>query len=132
MPRSPVFSSFWCTLIVIISLREWILLLARKKIAELRETPPVWLPDYAVAESKPFGILSLLALAMALAKELSGEAHFERAQAAQICDCAGEERSKNTTQLGSGTVCARHRATVQRGQTLLLSRISVAKPSARL
>src|SRR5437867_8087036 len=36
-------------LIVSISVREWILLLARKRLATLRESDPVWLPDYAMA-----------------------------------------------------------------------------------
>ncbi len=80
--------------IVLISLREWLLLLARKKVAALRETPPVWLPDYAVAEAKPLNVLSLLALGLALVKELSGEAHLDRAQK-QACECkeAHGERS---------------------------------------
>ncbi|HXG49192.1 MAG TPA: carbon starvation CstA family protein [Methylomirabilota bacterium] len=64
--------------VFLISLREWILLLARKKLAVLRESPPVWLPDYAVAEGKPLRVVSLLALGLALARELSGEAAIER------------------------------------------------------
>ena len=75
-------------LIALISVREWILLLARKKMAELRETAPVWLPEYAIAEAKPLHIFSLLALLLALAKELSGEAALERAQQASTCDCS--------------------------------------------
>ena len=65
--------------IVLLSVREWILLLARKKAAQLSETPPVWLPDYALAEAKPLSALALLALIFALAKELSGEADLDRA-----------------------------------------------------
>ena len=38
--------------IFFISVREWVLLLAQKKLATLRETPPTWLPDYALAEAK--------------------------------------------------------------------------------
>ena len=74
------------SIIVVISVREWILLLARKRLAELRETEPVWLPDYAVAEGKPLRVLGLFALGFALAKELSGEAQLERAQK-QVCEC---------------------------------------------
>jgi carbon starvation protein len=75
-------------LIVAISLREWILLLARKRLAILREAEPVWLPDYAVAEGRPLRIFSLLTLALALARELSGEAALDRAQqTASACDC---------------------------------------------
>ena len=74
--------------IVLLSLREWILLLARKKAAELHESEPAWLPDYAIAEARPLRLFNLLALAFALAKELSGEAQLERAQhAAAVCDC---------------------------------------------
>ena len=65
------------TAVVSLSVREWILLLARRKAAVLHETPPVWLPDYAVVESKPFHLASLLAVAITLAKELSGEGEME-------------------------------------------------------
>src|SRR5438445_2370396 len=54
-------------LIVAISVREWILLLARKRLATLRESEPVWLPDYALAEGKPLRLFGLIALAFALA-----------------------------------------------------------------
>jgi len=75
-------------LIVALSVREWSLLLARRKPAALRETEPVWLPGYAVAEARPFRWLGVLALGLGLAKELSGEAELERAQrAAASCDC---------------------------------------------
>ena len=80
--------------IVAISVREWVLLLARRKLAVLRETQPAWLPDYAVAESKPLRVAGILALTLALGKELSGEAHMERVQeAARQCRCweAGQE-----------------------------------------
>jgi carbon starvation protein len=81
------------SMIVLISVREWILLLARKKLAELRETPPVWLPDYAVAEGKPLRLFGLLALGFALAKELSGEAQLERARAtAAVCECNAHQQ----------------------------------------
>ena len=66
--------------IFVISLREWILIVARKKAAELRETPPTWLPDYALAEGRPLHAMSLIALSFALLKELSGEAAVDRAQ----------------------------------------------------
>ena len=72
--------------IFLISLREWLLLLARKKLAELRETPATWLPDYAVAESKPLATASLIALGFALLRELSGEAKVDRLE--QQCACA--------------------------------------------
>ena len=66
--------------IFLMSLREWILLIARKKAVDLRETPPTWLPDYALAQAKPLSGVALLALAFALVKELSGEAELHRAR----------------------------------------------------
>jgi carbon starvation protein len=66
--------------VALLSFREWILLLARRKLAVLRESEPTWLPDYAIAESRPLQVGSLLALGLALIKELSGQSHLERAQ----------------------------------------------------
>ncbi len=77
--------------IVCMSVREWILLLSRRKPAVLHETEPVWLPDYAVVEGgrKFSGAAGAAALALALAKEWSGESHLERArqQAQAVCEC---------------------------------------------
>jgi hypothetical protein len=67
--------------VVLLSFREWILLLARRKLAVLRESEPTWLPDYAIADARPLHVASLLALGLALVKEISGESHLERAQA---------------------------------------------------
>jgi carbon starvation protein len=82
-------------LIVALSLREWILLLARKRLASLRESEAVWLPDYAIAEAKPLHVFSIIALAFALAKELSGEAAMERAQIVENNCCAEKHRESN-------------------------------------
>jgi hypothetical protein len=61
-------------------------LLSRRKPAVLRETEPVWLPDYAVAEFRPFRLAGVATVAFALAKELSGEAEMDRArQVATLC-----------------------------------------------
>ena len=77
--------------IVLLSLREWFLLLSRRKPAVLHETEPVWLPDYAVVEGgrRFSGAAGTAALALALAKEWSGESHLERAhqQAQAVCEC---------------------------------------------
>ena len=77
--------------IVLLSVREWILLLARKRLAVLSESPPVWLSAFEIAESKPLNIASLLTLTLSLAKELTGEAEYERARdlstAAVECQC---------------------------------------------
>jgi carbon starvation protein len=82
------FFMFLVAIIAALSVREWILLLSRRKPALLRETEPVWLPDYAVAEGKPLRAAGVVALAFVLAKELSGEAQLERArQQAPVCEC---------------------------------------------
>jgi carbon starvation protein len=78
--------------IILLSWREWFLLLSRRKPAVLHETEPVWLPDYAVVEGghKFSGAAGTAALALALAKEWSGESHLERAQQHQtqaVCQC---------------------------------------------
>jgi hypothetical protein len=76
-------------MIVLLSAREWVLLLVRRRLAVLHESQPVWLSDYALAEAKPLSVVSLLALLLGLARELSGEAQLERAQHAQTpCLCA--------------------------------------------
>jgi carbon starvation protein len=87
-------TGFFLILVIAIfalSAREWVLLLARRKLAELRETEPVWLPSYAVAEAHPLHLVSLFAVGIALLRELSGEAQFERdrqaAVAATPCEC---------------------------------------------
>lgn len=96
------------TLILLLSLREWILLLARKKLAQLCETEPVWLPDYAVAEGKPFKLFSLLALAIGLARELSDEAALDRAQReAAVCSCDGAPRDGEAQACGHAAAGAR-------------------------
>jgi carbon starvation protein len=86
------------TVIVLISLREWMLLLSRRKPAVLHETEPVWLPDYAVTEGgrKFSSAAGTAALALALAKEWSGESHLERAhqcECSRVCENAEVSRS---------------------------------------
>jgi carbon starvation protein len=66
--------------ILALSIREWILLVARKRAAQLSETPPVWLEDYQLASRSSLNFLSLLALSLALLRELSGEAAMDRVQ----------------------------------------------------
>jgi carbon starvation protein len=75
--------------IILVSVREWVLLLARRKAAALHETEPVWLPDYAVKEAGPDlrTAAGAAVIALGLVKELSGESHFERARQ-QACICA--------------------------------------------
>ena len=74
--------------ILLLSLREWILLLSRRKPAVLHETEPVWLPDYVVNEAGPDlrTAAGAAVIALGLARELSGESQFERARQ-QACVC---------------------------------------------
>jgi carbon starvation protein len=74
--------------IVLLSVREWLLLLSRRRPAVLHETAPVWLPDYALKETGPNlrTAAGAAAIALGLAKELSGETQFERARQ-QACLC---------------------------------------------
>jgi carbon starvation protein len=78
-------------IIVGLSVREWLLLWSRRKSAVLRETDPVWLPDYALKEAGPNfrTAAGTAAIVLGLTKELSGEAHYERARQ-QACACACE------------------------------------------
>ena len=79
------------SIIIAMSVWEWICLLSHRKKAVLHESEPVWLPDYAVTEGgrKLGGTAGAATLAVALAKELSGETQLERAQQqAAICDCS--------------------------------------------
>ena len=76
--------------IVLLSVREWVLLFSRRKPAVLHETAPVWLPDYALKESGPNlrTAAGAATIALGLAKELSGETQLERArQTPVICTC---------------------------------------------
>ena len=67
--------------IVLLSIYEWLSLLAKRREPKLSETDPVWLPDYAVAEGRPVQWWNIFALGFLLLKELSGEAAVDRAQA---------------------------------------------------
>jgi len=76
--------------VVAICLWEWWRLIAKRRPAKLHETPPVWLPDYAVAEGKPARFFGLFALIVGLLKELSGEAETERIAKQQAAACCKE------------------------------------------
>ena len=67
--------------IVLMSVYEWLSLLAKRRNPQLSETEPVWLPAYAVAEGRPVQWWNIFALGFLLLKELSGEAAVDRAQA---------------------------------------------------
>jgi carbon starvation protein len=78
------------SLVVLITLREALLLLGRRKLAALHETDAVFLPfREADGRTAPVSALGVIALGFLLLKEFSGEAAIERAQAAaaQACAC---------------------------------------------
>ncbi|MCX6925404.1 MAG: carbon starvation protein A, partial [Verrucomicrobia bacterium] len=84
-------------IIVVLSVREWLMLLRRTKPVVIHETEPVWLPDYAISEAKPAHTAAVAALAFALTKELSGEAEMERAtKVAMLHECRHDEESRPT------------------------------------
>jgi carbon starvation protein len=84
------------SIIVLISVREWFLLLSRRKLAVLHECEAVWLPDYAVKEpgANLRTATGAAVIALGLAKELSGEAQLERAQQ-QVCACHADSAAKS-------------------------------------
>ena len=89
-------------MILLLSIREWILLLARKRLATLHETQPVWLPHYALAEARSMRLFSLLALGIGLARELSGEAQMDRLEGpGAACHC-GEVKLEPGDQIRAG------------------------------
>jgi carbon starvation protein len=76
------------SLIVVLSIYEWLRLLTRKKASILSETEPVYLPAGTVSESNPLPAFSIAMLGFTLLKELSGEAAIDRAE---VCACAQAE-----------------------------------------
>lgn len=65
-------------LIALLSLREWALLVARRRAPVLHETRPVWLPEYARDQASPAHLFGLITLGFTLVKELSGQAEMDR------------------------------------------------------
>jgi hypothetical protein len=87
--------------IVVLSVTEWLLLLARRRLAVLHESKPVWLPDYALAEARPVGVLGALAIGLALLRHLSGESDMERTTATKCktSQCASSESASSRREL---------------------------------
>jgi carbon starvation protein len=74
--------------IVILSVAEWLRLLAGNRRPALSETAPVWLPAEPHGAARPVSAFGAAALAFTLVKELSGQADLDRAQlAAETCNC---------------------------------------------
>ncbi len=79
-------------LILVLSVREWILLLSRRRMAVLHEAPMVWLPEGVLANSSRSGAaMGACALLIALSRELSGEAQLARAQQADQMQAAAHD-----------------------------------------
>jgi len=78
------------SLIVILSIYEWLRLLTRSKASTLSETEPVFLPASALPGSNPLPAFGIAMLGFTLLKELSGEAAIDRAEQ---CACAQMEAS---------------------------------------
>ena len=79
--------------IVLICLYEWARLVRGARAPDLKESEPVWLPDYAVIEGgRPLNTAGAVALACAMAKEISGEAELDRIAAQQAAICCEEHR----------------------------------------
>jgi len=91
--------------IVILSVRQWWMLLAGAKKPELKETEPVWLPEYAVAESKSWRWFGFLALGLGLARELCGMGAYERAQAREQARLQADQTAQDVS--GHAGCCAR-------------------------
>jgi carbon starvation protein len=99
--------------IVLLSAREWWLLLRAKRTAQLSETAPVWLPAAALQEPKPVRLFGLVALLLALARELTGQAAYDRAvttaaAAADAADAAAAGSAVERQRLWERTVHERH------------------------
>jgi len=94
-----VVTSLFLTLVAgvfLLSVLEWLLLLARRRPAKLHEADAVWLPDYAVAEGKPVKFLGLFTLGLALLRHWTDASAIDRAEKSATtvcvsdgaCDCA--------------------------------------------
>ena len=108
------------SVILVMSIAEWTLLLSRRKPARLHESPPVWLPDAAVAEGRPLRFLGLVALLTTLARELSGEADLDRArQTASACDCAPHQPADRACVNGVSLLRGRQRIVAPKSEAEL-------------
>ena len=88
--------------IVLISVREWLLLISRRRPATLRESEAVWLPESALVEPRTPSVVGVVALGCSLAKELSGEAAIDRAEARLVSCCVeSQEVDRSDGQTGS-------------------------------
>jgi carbon starvation protein len=79
-------------LIVLLAAYEWIRLLQGARDTAPKESAPVWLPEHKWREPGGVPVLGCVALAAALARELSAEAEIDRhLSRTQACSCRLEE-----------------------------------------
>ena len=90
-------TGFFLGMVVLIfafSLREWALLIMRRKEPKLSETEPVYLPASQVLHPQPIGAMGAITIGLALIKEVSGQGAMERettmVAAAERKDCECE------------------------------------------
>ena len=80
--------------IFVIGAGQWLMLLGGRRSLHVTETPPVWLPEAAVAGAGPGNVMGAIALGFAIVKEVSGQGTLEREEARQAvaCECGNAEQ----------------------------------------
>ncbi len=98
-------------LVFVICLWEWSRLLARRRAPDLKESPTVLLPEYAVIEGQgnPLGAVGVATLGFALLKELSGEADVERLAKCESALCC-QEHQRSADQVYLASLDARYKS----------------------
>lgn len=77
-------------IVFLLSVREWLKLLGRKRSAAMAEADVVWLPESSLREGRAgLTAAGMLAIGFGLARELSGEAAVDRAEAAAVMPVCG-------------------------------------------
>ena len=94
------------TIIAAIGFREWYMLLSRRRATILRESEAVMLPDYAMAEAKAMPVMGVVALGLALAKELFSARRISRARNRRR-RIAGANRSRSICSGDKKAGCAK-------------------------
>jgi carbon starvation protein len=95
--------------ILLLAISEWFRLLSRQKQPTLSETDPIWLPPDPISPT-PISAVGAAAIAFTLARELSGQADLDRAQArAELCDCAVARTPSGRKNVFLTTLDARYR-----------------------
>jgi carbon starvation protein len=99
--------------ILALSIWEWLKLLSGQRPPQLHEEAPVWLPESAAAGEGRAGALPFLALTVAMARELSGEAAMDRAQAGPVVP------TEHVLTVGAPCQCAPRQGAPSRGEAFV-------------